>query len=799
MAAYSATYYTDLAKPSRVIPIMDTFTRGDNESHTITVMVYDSNNPTCGLMAGSVSGAVARQDGNTVPLTNGTKGSAVVSVDLPGGGTAEATPCTITLTQACFDCAGQLVVVIRLVNSETITSVFVGHGKVNMALTNSVIDPGTVITDITALIAAAEQAAEDAEEALEQASAMVSYAEQTGKTDAQKEQARTNIGAASDADVSDLKNSLSIIKIIGNQIPWKVKETLTNKYFYISNSAVTSASNANYDSYIIPITDPTATIYYKSTPWAFVTDDNGTILAGENSTRSESVDLSTLTDPAYLYYSNPKNEDGNVYVSYDSVVTQQINTLDGQKPCAFSELTGKLTADMVDGFAWGNLKGSMVFDTAGYRYANGANKSPYVGTNANMSTYLLDIGESVYTFSNPVGFLTPINANGKSVVASIENATTYDNTSGDATQLYISIQNSVYDGFIVSQGTVAKEENTYPDWLNDLKCSPVPVKYFDRYTGNYSAQIKLQSVKSSISSNVEYAFSGDISSWGSGSSIKFMLLDVNNTEQIGIEVNDTNLVTTSRNYGTPATNAYAHGLTISNNLQIHVINTKNNIFKISVTSNGTTFTKEVQMVKQGVTYPSITATSVTVTNISFSWTSRDIQKPIWCFGDSYFGAHTDIRWVYYLVQNGYYESHLFDNYPGENSANSYASLTALLKLAKPKILLWALGMNDGSDTTTPATAWKTNLDKVIALCGAYDIELVLATIPSVPTVNNEKKNEWVRSSNYQYIDFAKAVGAQSDGTWYTGMLSSDEVHPSATGANALYNRALADFPAITLK
>lgn len=205
MAAFNSTFQTDLAKPSRVVPIPDTYTRGDNESHTITVLVYDSENPDCGLMAGSVSAAVARQDGNTIPLTTGTKGAATVPVKLADGSTAQATPCTITLKQACFDCPGQVVVVIRLVSGETITSVFVGSGKVNAGLTNSIIDPGDVITDITALIAAAEQAAEDAQAALTQATAVVSYAEQTGKTDAQKAQARENIGAISDSDLDDLR------------------------------------------------------------------------------------------------------------------------------------------------------------------------------------------------------------------------------------------------------------------------------------------------------------------------------------------------------------------------------------------------------------------------------------------------------------------------------------------------------------------------------------------------------------------------------------------------------------------
>lgn len=106
-------------------------------------------------------------------------------------------------------------------------------------------------------------------------------------------------------------------------------------------------------------------------------------------------------------------------------------------------------------------------------------------------------------------------------------------------------------------------------------------------------------------------------------------------------------------------------------------------------------------------------------------------------------------------------------------------------------------MNDGSDSeSAPSSAWVTGRDTVINLCERYGITPVFATIPTVPTINHEQKNAWVRSSGYRYIDFAKAVGAQSDGTWISGMLYTDEVHPTVQGAKALYGRVLTDFPEI---
>ena len=47
MAAYHAEYLTNLAKPPQVIQIPHQFTKGDNESNTFTVLVYDSTDPEC--------------------------------------------------------------------------------------------------------------------------------------------------------------------------------------------------------------------------------------------------------------------------------------------------------------------------------------------------------------------------------------------------------------------------------------------------------------------------------------------------------------------------------------------------------------------------------------------------------------------------------------------------------------------------------------------------------------------------------------------------------------------------------
>jgi lysophospholipase L1-like esterase len=67
----------------------------------------------------------------------------------------------------------------------------------------------------------------------------------------------------------------------------------------------------------------------------------------------------------------------------------------------------------------------------------------------------------------------------------------------------------------------------------------------------------------------------------------------------------------------------------------------------------------------------------------------------------------------------------------------------------------------------------------------------------VPNIIHTFKNTYVRESGKRYVDFAKAVNAESAGaSWYTGMLSSDNTHPTALGAKALMRQFLLDVPEV---
>ena len=300
----------------------------------------------------------------------------------------------------------------------------------------------------------------------------------------------------------------------------------------------------------------------------------------------------------------------------------------------------------------------------------------------------------------------------------------------------------------------------------------------------------------SIRSNERIAFNADITSFSS-LEIGFAWSSTNYKYNRFV-IDGTNL-TVYDNAGN--TNVTAHGLTIENNIQVLVESNFMRTCDITIISNGSLFKATgKQLDKKRVMFPYAQSVGSVLPNAKLSWTCIDFDKQLWIFGDSYVGSYTD-KWVKYLYTYGYYENCLFDAFPGETSDNSLMSLQNLLEIAQPKIIVWCLGMNDGGDTnaSTPASDWTTAQATLRALCEQKGIELILATIPTVPTINHEGKNTNVRASGYRYIDFAKAVGADSSGHWFGygtdhDMLSSDGVHPSDYGAKALFGRAVLDVP-----
>lgn len=180
-------------------------------------------------------------------------------------------------------------------------------------------------------------------------------------------------------------------------------------------------------------------------------------------------------------------------------------------------------------------------------------------------------------------------------------------------------------------------------------------------------------------------------------------------------------------------------------------------------------------------------------------TYREINKPIFTFGDSYLSVSSEKRWPYYLRENGFLNNNMFNAYPGQSSSTAVTAFSSIIALHKPMYAVWCMGMNDGSDSDTgPSASWLKNTKEFLDICTGSGIIPILSTVPTVPSINHEMKNKWVRSSGFRYIDFAYAVGATPDGAWHEGMLYSDNVHPDVSGAKALFMQAVTDFPEYTL-
>ena len=241
---------------------------------------------------------------------------------------------------------------------------------------------------------------------------------------------------------------------------------------------------------------------------------------------------------------------------------------------------------------------------------------------------------------------------------------------------------------------------------------------------------------------------------------------------------------------------YEHRLTFSDYISVH-IDLKHGIYaSVTVKTNGGEFEQNSAWFP-GCRDEVTVSGGQEMSNVKGSYFARDIYADTWIFGDSYLTIG-DTRYPQHLINAGY-TNYLLCGFSGAKSMDEIISLRNLIEKCSPKRICWCLGMNDGDTETAVNASWKTVYDEIVGICSSKNIELILATIPNVPSIRHDYKNAIVRASGYRYIDFAKAVNAEAVGaTWYADMLSSDNVHPTELGAKALASRILLDVPEITV-
>jgi len=382
-------------------------------------------------------------------------------------------------------------------------------------------------------------------------------------------------------------------------------------------------------------------------------------------------------------------------------------------------------------------------------------------------------GDVLYCFDNPTPSFRCLTAFRNDLVVTdygAINISTYTVPFG-INYVVLTVANGAFDTFFI----LRRNKNNY---FIDKNLG----SYF--YKGEIDGEVKFD--YSNITYDYGYSLSCNVTSIDK---LSFGFTNSSNEFSPFIEIDDTKIY---YKYGNEDRET-AHGLTLANNLSIKIEDnpTVHGRILLSIYSNGELYTNGDTVMSMIVANgkPTIKIGDSVITNAVVGFSPKNINKDIWLFGDSWL-SYDSARMPYYLIQNNNYKNVFINNFSGEGSVNGLTALTNLLKLNKPRYLLWLYGMNDSDDTKGVNNNWLSSLQDVIALCKANNIELILATIPSTSTQLMKHKNKIVKTSGYRYVDQEACL--TNNGTWISGY--QDGNHPTALGAKALYYRFISDVP-----
>lgn len=518
--------------------------------------------------------------------------------------------------------------------------------------------------------------------------------------------------------------------------------------------------------------------------WAFIQSD-GTIIEKSTTTALETdIELTAPSNSAYLIVNSNRSakcQKGTPVIDLvKALQTEQAETDEYIDAIKIFEQKGNIFEAKTDAYE------------GAYYYKSGTNLIH--GTNANYNCFIVQVAKnSLYTFV--VSNIILLDSNKKPILTggSLGYEAITQCNSGDANYFAVSyrISNVPITGYAISKGN-ALDYAPYAGEYYAKALSKSGKSTAKKVSGSISSGGNLTvSGKTAIKDGQQIAFKGKFSSFNE---VNILFSGTGSTNSVTVD--STNLII---NNDKNSTITEAHGLSITNDITILLEIKKSRMF-VYVTSMGITFKFDCSWEQTGGTPTECVASAngMTLSDASLSVNYSAASRDIWYFGDSYAKFGTDTRLPYYVVEYGYDKNVLFNAVSGGTSNGAVIALSTLVAYGGPSIAVFATGMNDGSDAdaTTPAANWMDKVQQFISMCESNDIKPVLCTVPTVPTVNNEAKNAWVRSSGYRYIDYASAVGANTSGQWYTGMLSSDNVHPSTLGGNTLFTQLITDLPEV---
>lgn len=470
--------------------------------------------------------------------------------------------------------------------------------------------------------------------------------------------------------------------------------------------------------------------------------------------------------------------------------------LDGENQVTPQNISG-VTFDKTESTTLGpDIFSETYLGESGYYASVNTGVNPPVIAHSSLSSYrwyaIPVDGASTYSFTKArFACLAKGNTVGSEAVGTTE-ANIEEITATGANYLILSYSSSVTSIEVHKQIVGYTYSNfVMPSWMrNGLDAK----KKYIANTGSFSAsgdKILLANARSDLRKGTRLVFECAVTS-GTDFDIGFSVSE----SAISSAHNIIRITSTSITYNNTS---YAHGLTIAGMVQVLFEYKSDATADITLICNGNLFKQSVEFANSSVAVPYVESKGLVATDCIFTFTCLDFNKTIWIFGDSYV-QYQSARWTYYLHQYGYDENVLINGFAGEGSVNARVSANKLFAFAEPKYAVWCMGMNDGSDTdsSTPSSTWSSNKNDFLTYCANNGVTPIFGTIPTVPEINHEAKNAWIRARGYRYIDFAKAVGANSSGVWYAGMLSQDNVHPTEAGAKALFARVLLDLPEVMI-
>lgn len=181
-----------MSEPTKKIHLREPLAYNNANAHAMRVTVFNDDGNEMDLTGVGVTGSMKRCDNYTVEPINGTVSGNVAEVLLPA---------------SCYVVPGRFTFTMNLTGNGTTRTVLWVEGMVERNTTDSIVDPGTPVSNIDQAIgransaaSAAETAAASATEAASDATAAASsavrYDAQQDLTEAQMTLARSNIRAA---------------------------------------------------------------------------------------------------------------------------------------------------------------------------------------------------------------------------------------------------------------------------------------------------------------------------------------------------------------------------------------------------------------------------------------------------------------------------------------------------------------------------------------------------------------------------------------------------------------------------